>query len=197
MRFLVDFWGVLKNLEIRILLLTPIYYFKIECARVIRHELLATYYSIDLKYLIARTQDLQYSFPDVLLIQQMLETSTSFIVLIILSLCISAILISGITYLLVQKTKGTWQCYSTWIETKKYSAWMYILSICYLVLSSGTKMCYIEAPVIFCTSASLLSIFTLGLLANVFVTYYVFCYCRLLSVYKGFVLHFFSHIRIY
>jgi hypothetical protein len=131
MRFLVDFWGVLKNLEIRILLLTPIYYFKIECARVIRHELLATYYSIDLKYLIARTQDLQYSFPDVLLIQQMLETSTSFIVLIILSLCISAILISGIAFV---KTKGTWHCYSTWIEIKKYSAWMYILSICFLVL---------------------------------------------------------------
>jgi hypothetical protein len=46
-------------------------------------------------------------------------------------------------------------------------------------------MCYIDVPVIFCSSASLLSIFTIGLLANVFVTYYVFCYCRLLSVYQG------------
>jgi hypothetical protein len=104
------------------------------------------------------------------------ELSTGMLVLTILSLAVSALLIAGIIHLLMKKTRG---------ETKKLYQWMLILSICYLIFASGTKTCYTSAPIELCGSMFLLGLFSVGILADIFVAYYVFCYSRLLSILKG------------
>jgi hypothetical protein len=105
----------------------------------------------------------------------MLET---FSVSTILSLSFSFVAVTGLVFLLVKKTKGTWHRYSAWIDTKKYYAWLLFMAILYVIFSVILRLFRHFISYILYAS-------TINIAANVFLSYYVFCHCRLGSVFQG------------
>jgi hypothetical protein len=103
----------------------------------------------------------------------MLET---FSVSTILSISFSFVAVTGLVFLLVKKTKGTWHRYSAWIDTKKYYTWLLFISILYTTFSIIRRQHFIF---------NVLYNITVNFGANVFLSYYVFCHCRLGSVFQG------------